>query len=511
MRKENESSFTSVVSVNPYTYEYIHGISGFLSPTTTAEYAKDQLLVSYLNTKGYINNQIEISKNIPDEDILDAINIKVYDELGLDQAIEYQIQYVETFHNIENDNRHFQVFIADPLEILQTYQSVIDKIKYIDVITPTPLLLKSLYSKEIIDYNGIHCFIYFEENDAFLCIYNEKEFVYTKSLKYSLLEMHERFCELYGERIEYIDFIHFLTNENLKYTQSTYKEFILKLYKEMFANINDILTYTKKAFDIEKVEHIYIGLQIDAASKLYEIAEVELSIPASDFNFDYGFNDTENYIDQMHALMHISTTLEEDEKYACNFSSFHRPPKFTQRDSGKLIMLIAASIFVAFSYPIAYWVLTYSQDLQYELLKQTYQEVHAEKSTRQASIKSREADQTKALALLKEEQENYGSKKNTLIKIHDVKVNYPMKAKLITQLTSDLNKYAVKLEKITYSEADKSKNLTFHLVSSKDKKITQLLEYLTKKHEHVFQFSLESILYDETKKVYFSDLKVKIL
>jgi len=156
-------------------------------------------------------------------------------------------------------------------------------------------------------------------------------------------------------------------------------------------------------------------------------------------------------------------------------------------------------------------VLTYSQDLQYQLLQQTYNEVHTEKSTRQATIKSREADKEKILALLREEQDNYSSKKNTLIKIHDVKVNYPMKAQLITQLTSDLNKYRVKIKSIAYTQEIKTKQFAFNLVASKDKKITQLLEYLTKKYDNVFKFSLENITYDEAKKLYFSDLKVNIL
>ena len=319
MNTEQQSSFSSVISANPYTNEYVSGISSFLAKATKPEYAKEQYACSYLNTQSYINNQIEISKNIPEEDIFDAINIKIYDELGLDQAIEYQVQYIETFNNIDGDNRHFQVFIVDPLDISQTYEEVIKTIKYIDVITPTPLLIKSLYAKEIIEDNGIHCFIYFEEHDAFISIYNEKDFVYTKSLKFSLLEMHERFCELYGEKIEFSDFVKFLSTQNLKYTESEFKEFVLKLYKEIFANINDILTYAKKAYDIEKVEHIYIGSQVEFSSKLYEIAEVELNIPSSDFDFDYGFESNEVYIDQIHALMHLSSMLSDEEKYACNF------------------------------------------------------------------------------------------------------------------------------------------------------------------------------------------------
>ena len=511
MSAEQQKSFSSFISVNPYTDEYISGVSSFLSKTTAPTYSKDQFICSYLNTKAYISNQILINKNIPKEDILDAISIKIYDELGLDQAIEYEVQYIETFNNLDEDNKQFQVFVVDPLEITNIFEESIEKIKYIDTITPFPLLIKSLYSKEIIQDNGVHCFIYFEQDDASITIYNETEFIYTKSLKYSLIEMHEKFCELYGEKIEYNDFITFLSIQNLKYTQSEFKEFILKLYHEIFSNINEILTYAKKAFDLNKIDHIYIGSEINIVSKLYEISEVELSIPSSDFEFDYGFESNDIYISQVHALMHLSTTLTDEKKYLCNFSNFHRPPKFTQRQSGKFLMLLAASFFVAFSYPVTYWVLMYMQELQYELLKTSYSEVHAQKTTREANIKSREAEKIKATALLKEEKDSYTSKKNTLIKIHDVKVNYPMKATLITTLASDLNKYAVKIEQIQYNQETKKKIFILNLVSSKDKKITQLLEYLTKKYDKKFKFSLDDISFNDDKKLYFSELKVYIL
>lgn len=202
MNKIKNHPFLSVISVNPYKDSYVSGVSNFLNDIQSPEYDKNQFVISYLNTQGYINSHIEISKNILEEDLFDAINNKIYDELALDQALEYQIRYIEVFNNKSYENRHFQVFIAEPSTIEKTYINAIKKLKYIDVIIPSPLLIKSLYTKEIIQNSGVHCFIYFEENDAFITIYNEKEFVYTKSLKYTLIQMHERFCEIYGERVD---------------------------------------------------------------------------------------------------------------------------------------------------------------------------------------------------------------------------------------------------------------------------------------------------------------------
>jgi len=511
MSKKDQNSFSNILSINPYDSTCFNGISSFLKKEKSPQYDKKQFAISYLDTKNFINTQIDISKNIPEEDLYDAINNKIYDELALDQALTYQIQFIETFNNLDEDNRHFHVFVIDPLTISETFENIIKKIKYLDVIVPSPLLLKSLYTKEIIEDNGIHCFIYIQENDTFITIYNEKEFIYTKSINYSFKQMHERFCELYGEQIEYDDFIRFFQNENLKETTSDYKEYFIKLYKEIFANINDILTYVKRAFDINKIQQIYIGSQISTITKLDEMAEAELSIKSSNFEFDYGLESDGNYIDQIHSLMHIYATLEANEKYDCNFTVYHRPAKFIQRQSGKLILFSIAALVIAFIYPVTYWVLTYAQAIQHDLLKQKYSQIHNTKTTREAIIKNKEADKEKVLTILSQNKQEYHEKKSTLAKIHDVKVNYPMKAKLLTTLTKDLNTYNIQLENISYGEDKEKKNFNLKLISSKDKKITRLLEYLTKTYENKFHFSLEEILYNKKKKKYFSELKVEIL
>jgi len=181
--------------------------------------------------------------------------------------------------------------------------------------------------------------------------------------------MHERFCELYGERITFDDFMDFFTGVNLKESNSEYKEYLIRLYKELIANINDILTYAKRAFDIDKFERVYIGTQVQTETKLHEMLEVELNIHASEFDFDYGFEAPEDvYLDQMHALMQLYTLIPVEERYNCNFTLYRRPPKFIRRESGKLIILTAASFALAFAYPITYWILIKKKPL-YSLQK----------------------------------------------------------------------------------------------------------------------------------------------
>ena len=73
---------------------------------------KNAFFISYLQTRDVISATIDISRNIPDSDLKDAIEIKVYDELALDSAIEYVISYTET-DSKDTKNRSFNVFIID--------------------------------------------------------------------------------------------------------------------------------------------------------------------------------------------------------------------------------------------------------------------------------------------------------------------------------------------------------------------------------------------------------------
>ena len=509
MAKSKERITSSIVSINPYNNVYLSGVSNYLTHSATPEYSKEQFCISYLNTKGFITSRIEISKNIPDDDLHDAITNKVYDDLALDQALTYKIQFIETFNTSDEEHRFFHVFIINPLELNDIYEKAITQVKYIDIIIPAPLLLKSLYTKNILDTKGAHCFVYLQENDAFITVYNHEEFVYTKSIPFSFIEMHEKFNEMCDEKIEYDDFIKFVSQENLKESQSKYKEKLIQLYLEMLSSTNEIITYVKKVYQIEKIEHLYIGSELDSITKLNEIAEVELSIKSSEFEFDYGHSSDMHYVDQLHSLMQLYTKLEEDLRYNCNFTIYHRPPRFIKRVSGQMILLSAASIIISFIYPGTYWALTYASSLNYKLLNNQYIALNNERISREITIRNKEADKTKVIKLLKSEEQDYIRKKESLVKIHDVKVNYPMKAKLLSSLVKELNKYNVNVSSFSYSQSDDTK-FTFNLVSFTDKDITKLLEHLTQIYDGRFHFYIEEILYEEDIKRYLCQMKVKI-
>jgi len=507
MSKTQQPTFTSVLSINPYKETYYIGSSGKLEQVKSSSYSKSQYVMAYLNTNDFLTALIGVSKNIPDEDLSFAVENKVYEELALDMAVEYNIQFIESGHQLDEKERYFHVFIVDPLTMDETFENSVERVKYIDQIVPVPLLLKGLYQREIVTEVGVHCYIYFQDNDAFFTIYNDQEFVYTKSLKYSIKMMHERFCELYGEQVGFPLFMELLSSDGLASENKEYQRDLIKLFGELFLHINDVLTYAKRAFELESIDQIYIGSQIGSIAGLDEYSQTYLGLISKSFDFDYGFDTNGQYVDQVHQLMHLYTMTESEERYESNFSLYPRPPKFLQRASGKLIAVSAVALLIAFSYPVAFWSLTFAEELNKSMLDTEYNEVHSIKTTREATINLKTIERDAVTKLVNAEQAELDRQMNTLTKIHDVKVNYPMKAKLTTEFAGDLNKFKVKLQKLSYHETKDFKGFIFNMVSEKDKDITRLLEYLTSKKTTRFQFRLEEIAYDEEKKRYLSEMK----
>ena len=509
MSKDTQQTYSTVISANPYKGDYYGGTLNAITINSSPSFSKEQYAVSFLNTKGFISTLIGISKNIPNDDVYDALENKVYEELALDMAIEYQIKYIEAINKSTEGDRFFHVFVVDPLTLEEEFASVVDTLKYIDQIIPVPLLLKSLYVKEIIHNSDIHCFIYFQENDAFFSIYSDQEFIYAKSLKFSLKQMHERFCELLGEQVEYQSFERILSKDGLNTSNAEYQKNLIKLFGEIFLHISDVITYAKRAYEIKRFDEIFIGTSVGKVIGLDEYAQTYLGIKTSPFEFDYGFNTNGVHVDQIHQLMHLYGRLETEERYDCNFTVFHRPPPFAKRDSGKLILTVAASLAAALLYPGVYWGLSYFEELRHAVLTKEYEQVHIDKMTREATINLKLANKNEAQSLLNEQVNAYNQKKDTLLKVHEKKVDYPMKAKIMADFTRSFNQYRVQLKTVDYTEDvnGTTKTFAFGLTSSTTQDITALLKHLTETKRDRYDFNLELISYDEEQKSYLSELK----
>lgn len=463
---------------------------------------KNAFFISYLQSRDVISATIDISRNIPDSDLKDAIEIKVYDELALDSSIEYVISYLET-DSKDAKNRSFNVFVIDATVIQSKLFPIKEKTHYIDYVTPAPFLVKSLYRKNFIEPEGTHGFVYFQKSDAFLAIYKGGEYIYSKSLHYSLKEINEKFCELIGERIDEEDFYRLLVNEGLRATNSQYQQNLMQLFGEIFLYISDVLVFCKRSYNIDYIDKIYLGSEIGPFSGIEEYSKSYLGLESFEFNFSIAINSKEWYIDQIHILMMLSAQLYmENPDDTLNFSIFKRPPPLKQRPVGQLLAILAASLMVGMAYPA--YQFAYHSFLSIKAAKDTsdYNEILKKTSKIRQELASLKADKDKIDALVKEETTKFEFRKKLLSEIYHKKISYPMKAAMLLEIFELSNKNGCKVETIAF----KNKNLDFFVINRSEKRITEFIKDLTELKK--YKISTDKIAQDDVTRLYSSKISI---
>jgi len=503
------SLLSTIASID--SYSNIHYLKEFkqLKELTTLKSKKNQHVITYLDSKSFISTAIKLSSNIPDEDLQEVIEDRAYSELGLDMASEFNIKYFEVPATTNEDTREFHVFVVDPQTLHNQFDYIASKTEYINAIYPMPLLMRSLYKRDIIAASGIHCFIYFQQHDASLTIYKNGEFIYTKSIKYSYEYLHERFCELLGEKIDINDFITHISQEGLKSSKLEYQEHFMNLFGELFLYINDILTYAKRAFDIDRFDKLYIGSHMGPILGIDEYSQTYLSINSEDFDFNYGYETAQWYIDQMHFLLQLTYDLSEDNRYNCNFTLYTPPEPFFKRSSGKMIAIVAASTIISLAYPIYNLVNNSLASNQINDLSSSYKIIHEKRLEHERKLQEKIKKRKNVIDKIATSKNQLLIKKQSLKKIHDKKVNYPMKGLIVADLTDLISKYRVKISEINYNEKTRQK-FFFHLQSSDEKDITKLIETFTNQKANKYLFETEKISLNQARTGYKSILEVTL-
>jgi len=504
--KSSNSVIKNIVTLDVYSDTQYIFQGDMFNPLNKLTYNTANFITSYINNKDVISTTVSISRNIPNEDLADIIDIKAYEELGLDQATNYVISSLEIESN--TDERKFHIFVAKPDILDELYLPIKQETKYIDLIIPAPLLYKAIYKKEILQSSGIHCFIYFTSSDAFVTFYKDGDYLYSKSIDYSIEQIYDKYCELVGEKVDETEFYNILETEGLKTSKSDYQQNLMKIFSDVFININDIIIYVKRAYELETIDHIFIGAKKGPIIGLDEYSQNYLGLQAADLNFNYNINNDEWYTDQFQFLMLLNSfDYMEDEDTVINLSVYPRPPSFVNRASGQFIIATFASISIGIAYPLYYLIGSYVNDARIYALDIENKKLSLEANKYRKII----GEQVEKLEVLDNKLkilgERYSNKTKTLSSIYNKKVNYKLKSELLYIFANELHKYDVKVNNI-YSNNDV---FWLDLISDNDRDITEFIKYISDKHfDSINQIDIKKIAKDANNSSYHGLLKVEL-
>jgi hypothetical protein len=474
-----------------------------------SSFKKSNFFISYIMTKDIVFGTIEISRSVSTDDLQDALEIKAYEDLGLDSSINYKINYVETASSVSDQKNYvYDVFAVNSEIMIQSFSPLKGKLPCVDCITTAPMLIASLYKKSIIDQRGgAECFIYFQKNDAFLAIYQNGRYLYSKSLRYSLREISERFCSLIGERVDEEVFFEILKKDGLNTSDIRYQQQFMKLFGEVFLYINDIAVYGKRYCNISQIDRVYIGTEIGIITGMNEYAKSYMGLEAHNFNFSIAINAKEQYIDQIHVMMVLTAQLyaESSSENTFNFTIFKRPDPLSKRSAGILLGAVAAGLVIGLIYPaFNYGFGAYSHIIN-EIKDKEYQE------------KLKEANQMRAdIAMLQQEYDslkaNHDAQSNLLMtregllrEIKSKRVDYTMKGTTISDLVQLTNKNNVKLQNILQV----NNTIILSLVGPNEKYITELIDEIANTRPYTIR--TKAISKNSNTSRYESNISMEIL
>jgi hypothetical protein len=503
-KSSSKSTVKNIVTLDIYgDKSYIFKDDTF-QPLNKLTYNTSNFITSYVSNKDLITTTVNVSRSIPEEDIADILDIKAYEELGLDQANSYIISSLEVDN--AGEEREFHLFVAEPEELDKHYLEIKKQTKYIDLIIPAPLIYKPLYTKEILQDNNTHCFVYFTQNDASVTLYKDGEYLYSKSIEYTLEQIYDKYCELVGEKVAEEEFYSILEAEGLKTTNSDYQQNFMKIFGEVFITINDIIIYTKRAFNLETIDQMFIGSERGPIIGLDDYSQNYLGLHSTDFNFNFNVNNEEWYTDQLQYLMLLSSfEYMENEESFVNLTMYPRPPSFLNRASGQFIIMTFAAISLSLAYPLVHLIGSYINDAKIYALNIENDKLTVESNKYKKIIGDKKKVIKRLDNKIKQSATIYNGKTKTLRAIYNKKINYKLKSGLFHTIAAELSKFDVHVDAITTD----NDTLYISVVSIDDRKFTELIKYISDTHfKNIKEIDIEKIVKDPKSQYYKGLLKV---
>ena len=488
--------FKKIITVDPYISKNYQYKDQDLDILENLSFNNKNFVISYVTNRDMIIASFDLGYSVDEAEIDDVIYMKAYDELGLDTEKEYSIDHQKV--DSDESSGVYNLFITEPETIDRNNAETIEKATYIDLLIPAPMLYQTLYTSNTLESSESHCFIYFTMNDAFVTVYRDGKFLYSKSLEYSLVQIYEKYCAMIGERVDEKEFFDTMESEGLKATDSAYQQNLMKLFGEIFLQINDIIIYTKRAYGIDSIQKLFLGSIKSPIIGLGDYGYNYLGIPTFNLDFDFGMKNDEWYVDQFQYMMAQSgLDYIQNPAKVMNLTKTPRPPVFAKRAGGQFLIGTALASLVALGWPLSLLVTSYFNDAHILKLSNEDSELSAITKNYKTVLSQKQSEIKKKKKELKDLSLIFDGKAKTLSSIYNKKVDYRLKSELMNSFALDLMEFVVNIEGIS-SQSD---SFELRLLSDDDKKITKYIKHISKKYfDDIKSINIKRISNDNKEK-----------
>ncbi|MCI7463410.1 MAG: hypothetical protein MSA79_01990, partial [Campylobacter sp.] len=420
---------------------------------------KDATNIVSVKLKDIQNTHVQSILN--GEDLQKDIVVQTRKNLSLDDEAEYIVKSRMIGEN------SYESYALNYEVLSEGLQDVLLELRYIDKIIPDPFLFEGLYEAKVLNANETHCFLFLDDDDAFLALYNNGKFGFTRGFSmYSLTNLCEQYKNNAGADIELRDFLNLLKNEGVNGA-------FFSVLDDMAFYISDIFNSIASQANAD-ISKVFIGSSIGAIPGLANLINQKLYIETIDFDFNKKFEAGDLDPSCMNTIRYYYAKYILDD--SLNFTAFYRPPAFLKRDGGQFLVVVAIACVLGLITPIYelgsalyYFGINSFEESKLEDIKKEL----AKLEPVYESIKGQVDNQNKQINEL---EVSIATSKRLLDESEDKKFNYRSKAEFLSDIGALISDVKVKSTHINF----KNNEANIHIISDDDNKITALIEKIDK-------------------------------
>ncbi len=467
--------------------------------------ARSDTNIGLINDKEIISYSFDLDKGIEGAELDDAVEIRMFQDAGLNHMIDYKIVYSWRDSLLDTKSISISAYALTAAQLGAAFGSFKSRCNYIDRILPHATLPYALYAAEVLEKKS-DIYIYFQEKSTSVSVFYGGEFVYAKTLPSGLKQLHESFVRNNNEGVSYDDFILAITQKGVDGTRyapdgEIHIQDVTEVFERAIADKNNVIQYARRIAGLEGFERIFIGTCKGVVPKLNLMTRAALGIEAFDFD-----QQGDAYIDQ-----HIILAMIEAQNIASgrkgnpfNLTLYPRPPKLLQRESGKLFLGTAAALLVSLLYPGYLWVDALWKGYRYDTTLAELKISRDEFETLRSKEENLKNEKERYQLMLESEKVLLGEKLALLESIESKQAGNQSKAVVLQELYRNVNRHQVKIHRL---EVTKNR-YRLELQAANDDDFTALLRSLTG-HKN-FDVAMDTFFYDKGLKRFVTTIFVEV-
>ncbi|BCD60872.1 hypothetical protein NitYY0814_C1658 [Nitratiruptor sp. YY08-14] len=238
---------------NDKLYTFQNGKFETLKPKTY----KNFRIGALINSKKLITFTTKLPLTLQKEQLDIQVELKMYQEGGLDPNRNYVIDYLA--FPIQQDNIYLIEAYALPQEVIEEqFGKIAKKIGFIDVLFPRFLIYKSLYAQEFTVTKN-HLFLYLGEEEAYAAIYKEGKYIAFRSIE-SLADLASQ-CGIETAKLKSLLSEKGLKQENYAPEEMNIFDVLQERFYKNAEKIVYAINYKRSYFGIEQIDAIYLDFE----------------------------------------------------------------------------------------------------------------------------------------------------------------------------------------------------------------------------------------------------------